>query len=202
MRGFRVCAMVLVAFPLVASLCGCGKEDDQPRPEGQNRSASGDEMAPPPPPPPPPGARNRNGAPHADTEGAVLGNVLASWESGKKEEALKQLLSVRWDGPGVFADVPNMNLSEKDFGALPADERDRIGKELMELTTTLRSLARHANSIGDNAQASGDKQTAKAHYEAVLHLAQAMSSPEHVLLIQQVGKGIAGSAQTRLSAVE
>lgn len=193
--------MVLLAFPLVASLCGCGKENDQPRPEGQNRPASGSEMAPPAPPPPP-GTQNGNSVAQAPAKRIVVSDVLASWESGKKDHAVEQLLSVRWDGPDVFADVPNMNLSEKDFGALPADERDRISEELWQLDSTLLSLARHAWSVGKKAQASGDEQTAKAHYEAVLHLGQAMSDPEHVVVIQRRGKGITIGAQKRLSALE
>ena len=70
MRGFRASVVVWIAFPLVASLCGCGREEYKPWPEGQNGSTSGNE-----------------------TQGVALGDVLASWESGKKEEAVHTLKS-------------------------------------------------------------------------------------------------------------
>lgn len=201
MRGRRVCAMVLLAFPLVASLCGCGQENDQPRPEGQNRSASGKEMAPPAPPPPP-GTQNGNSVPQAPAKRIVVSDVLASWESGKKDEAVEQLLAVRWDGPDVFAGMPLMKLSEGDFRALPADGRKRTLEEIIELIRAFRSLVRHVLATGEHVQASGDKETAKAHYEAVLHLGQAISSPERVLVIQQVGKPLINGSQERLSALK
>ena len=95
-----------------------------------------------------------------------------------------------------------MNLSEEDFGALSRDERTRIKKEVDELPFTLKELGRHSLSVGENAQASGDKQTAKAHYEAVLHLGQTMSSPEHYAVMQQVGKAVVMMAEKRLSALK
>ena len=156
----------------------------------------------PPAPPPPPGAQNGNSVPQAPAERIVLSDVLASWESGKKDEAVEQLLAIRWDGPDVFAGMPLMKLTEKDFGALPADARKRTLEEIIELIGTLRSLARHVLATGENAQASGDKQTAKADYEAVLHVGQAMSSPERVLVIQQLGKAFTTGAQEKLSAVK
>lgn len=198
MRRLRVYAVVLLALPPVASLCGCGEEADPPGPEGRASSASGNQQAAPGAP----GAQNESGVPPAQSGGVALSDVLASWESGKKDVAVKQLLSIRWDEPAVFADMPIMVLSEKDFRSLPRDERTRIQQELIELVGPLRNMARHAWSIGEKAQASGDKQTAKAHYEAVLHLGQALASPERVLLIQQVGKAITIGTQKRSSAVE
>jgi len=98
--------------------------------------------------------------------------------------------------------MPVMSLSEQDFGALPSNERERTQNEAIELTRTLRNLARHALSAGENAQATGDKQTTRAHCEAVLHLGQALSDPERLLLIQLVGKAIVKMAQERLSTVK
>jgi hypothetical protein len=62
-------------------------------------------------------------------------------------------------------------------------------------------LSRHCRSVGENAQASGDKQTAKAHYEAVLHLGEALSSPERVSIMQGTGKALVRMAEEKLSAL-
>ena len=198
MRRFRACAMPLLASVLVASACGCARQEDESPPNSQASSASSDEVAGPSSQ----GKRNGSSVPPAPAKGILFDDVLASWESGKKDEAVEQLLSIRWAGPDVFADMPMMNLSEQGFASLPRDERTRIQKELIELVGTLRALVRHAVAAGDDAQASGDKQTAKAHYQAVLNLGQAVSSPQRTLLIQQVGKTIATVGREKLSALK
>jgi hypothetical protein len=197
-RGLRLYAMLLLVWPLLASLGGCARKEGQSPPEPRTPAAPGDEGSPASTR----GARSGSSTPQARTEGVLFRDVLASWESGRQDEAVKQLLSMRWDQPGVFTDVPMMNLSEKDFTALPANERERTAKEAIELSNTLRNLARHALSTGQQAQASGDKQTAKAHYEAVLHLGQALSTSERLLLIQLVGKALVKTAEERLSAAK
>jgi hypothetical protein len=197
-RRFRALVTVMLVLPLVAWQHGCAKKQDQSQPPAPAASPPADQGSPASP-----GATHReNGTPHARSEGVLLRDVLASWESGKKEQAVAQLLSVRWDQPGVFSDVPTMNLSEQGFAALPPDLRNRTASDATQLTATLRSLAREALSVGEQAQVSGDKQTARVHFEAVLHLGQALSSPERLLLIQLVGKVFVKTAEERLSALK
>ena len=74
MRGFRVYGIVLLVSLLVTSLCGCAKEEDESRPEGQSSAASRDEVSA-----------------EAHAQGVRFNDMLASWESGKKDEAVKRL---------------------------------------------------------------------------------------------------------------
>ena len=97
--------------------------------------------------------------------------------------------------------MPHLNLSEDEFRALSRDERTRKQKEYMELVRTFKNLSRHCRSVAESAQASGDKQTAKAHYEAVLHLGEALSSPERVSIMQGTGKALVRMAEEKLSAL-
>jgi hypothetical protein len=170
MRRLPACAIVLLVSPLVGSWFGCGSS------------------TPPPPASP---------ASHGETSN--LSDILASWNSGKKEIAVEQLLSIRWGDSSAFAEMPNVTLSEKDFMSLSSDEQTRIQKTLWP---ALKHLARYALSTGDNAAPSSDKETAKAHSEAVVHLGEALSSPEHSLLIQLFGKTIVEMATKDKASAE
>ena len=187
MRAFRVYGFLLLASLLAASLCGCAKEGEESGPEGQDSAASTDEVSS-----------------EDDAQGVRFGDMLASWESGRKEDAVEQLLSIRWVEPALFADVPHLSLSEDEFKALSlsGDERTRRQEEYMELVSTFKNLSRHCCSVGENALATGDKETAKAHYEAVLHLGEALSSPKRVSMMQGTGKALMRMAEEKLSALK
>lgn len=185
----RVLPIVLLTSLVVALLCGCTEKEDGSQPQTQTYAPKEDGSQPETQSNPPP------------VEGTLLSDVVASWKSGDKDNAVEQLRSLRWDDPRVFANMPLMSLSEAQFGALSADERARLQKEIAQLAGTVKSLARHANATGEKAQASGDRESAKAYYEAALHLGEALSNPERVLLLQLSGKGIAGGAREKLDTV-
>jgi hypothetical protein len=124
---------------------------------------------------------------------ARLEDVVASWESGNKDEAVRQFLLIRWDEPAAVSGLPVLDLSEEQFASLPADRKISVQDESIRQVTTFKSLARHAITAGDNARASGQTETATAHYEAVRHLGEALSSPARLLIIQQLGKAIVKS---------
>jgi len=173
MRGSRLFLIVLVIATLLVSLIGCFKKDDQSPDE---RSA----------------ARTSAG-------GILLKNVLASWEAGNKDDAVKQFVSITWTDPSVLEDMPILSMSEKQFVALPQDDRTRIQQEALELTRNLRSLVMHVLSIGDDHAASGDTKTAKKHYGAVRDCGHTLSGRERLLIIQRFGKLAAAKASQSAS---
>ena len=204
MRGFRVYSIVFLALSS-AVLYGCGGLPEEVPAASNDGDADSAEMKSPPLAPPSAPASTESPALSGKSTVASPGfsTVLASWSKGNKDGAVQQLLSIRWDEPAIFDDVPHLSLSEDQFRALSLsrDERTRRQKEYMELATTFKNLSRHCFSIGDNARASGDGQTAKAHYEAVLHLGQALSGPNRVSLIQLTGKAIVGAAGEKLAGL-
>jgi len=193
MSGVRASVITLLGVVLVASSCESPKIEDEARSE--NRSSIGS-------------AENNSEAPSKPigtqtlTEAVRFADVLTLWDSGKKDDAVKQLVLIHWDAPEVFANLPVLNISEDRFMSLPGDERTSLQGESLKLVPTLKAIARHALSVGDNMQASGDKETAKANYQAVCKFGEALSSSEHLKMIQMIGKGVAGSGQDKLSAVE
>ncbi|MCX7424482.1 MAG: hypothetical protein NTW96_02425 [Planctomycetia bacterium] len=191
--GIRLFVVALLGTPLTASFCGCAKPEVEARPQQQTSVGS---------------TANRQEAPAQPAESQAPGksipftNVLAAWESGAKDDAVKQFVSIQWNDRAVFAGVPALNVSEDGFKSLDAPARTQMLNECIKLASALRAIARHALAAGDQALASGDKPTAKIHYEAVRHFGEALTSPERVLVIQQLGKGIVGSAQEKESGLK
>lgn len=205
MRGRTLEIVVFLVLPLVASLVGCGGSSEEVVATSSGNANLTEMRSSAPSPPPPPSAPSSAESPatsgKARVESAAIGTVLASWNNGEKDDAVEQLLSTRWDDPGVFDDVPHLNLSEDEFRALSRDERTGKQKEYIELVSAFKNLSRHCFSVGENAQASGDRQMAKAHYEAVLHLGEALSSPERVSIMQGTGMTLMRMAAEKLSAL-
>lgn len=193
MRTLRASTVSLLWVILVASLYGCSRVEDETTPNGQASagSASSSQEAP-----------SEQVESQAPTESVRLTDVLALWESGKKDDAAKQLALIHWDASDVFSDLPVLNLSEDRFMSFSRSERTSMQEESLQLTRTLRAISRHVLAAGDNWQASGDNEAAKASYQAVQHFGEALSNPERLQVIQMIGKGIANSAQEKATAME
>lgn len=127
-----------------------------------------------------------------------FGEVLVSWNAGKQDDAVAQFLSLAWDNSAVLSGIPALSISEEQFASLPEDQRNQITKHAQELVDTLSGLVKKVIAIGQNLAASGDTQGAETHYRAVQQCGQALSAPEHIFLIQAVGRAIAQVAQEEL----
>jgi hypothetical protein len=141
-------------------------------------------------------------APDSRDDPPRLDDVLALWESGKKDDAVKQLRSIRWDEPAVCAHTPLMNLSESEFISLPHEDRVLVQKEAIEFVGTARGLQRHAFLLAEQAQRSGDRQTAKEYYESVRKLGDALLSPDRLIVLQSLGKALVKMAEAKLAGFD
>ncbi len=139
----------------------------------------------------------------SSTEGTLFKDVLALWEAEKKDEAVRQFLSIQWDNPSVFQGIEVLDVSEQEFRLLPQDERKRISKESHTLSIKMRKLMFYVSSIGDKHASSGDIQTAKEHFEAIRLYGEAFSQTESFdENIRGIGIAILAYGQKKLSEIE
>ena len=82
LRRLQACTIAFLGATLVTSWCGCSKIEDETRLENQTstRSAEPKQVAP-----------TEKAESQATTKIVRLADVLALWESGKKDDAAKQL---------------------------------------------------------------------------------------------------------------
>ena len=99
-----------------------------------------------------------------------MNDVLALWETGQKDEAVKQFLSIQWDNPSVFEKMDVLTMTEKAYLALPRDEMEPVMKEAMNMTKKLRELMFGVVAKAEELAASGNIEAAKGtcHGGAVL----------------------------------
>lgn len=176
MRKRRLWSIVPVVIVLLL-LSGCSKKEDKPQTEDNLYPEPGSKIS---------------------SDVWPVNELLALWNVNKKDEAVKEFLSIQWDDPSVFQGADLLNLSEKEFVSLPTSERTRIKQDAFKLERTLRVLGKHVLSTGEKFAASGDTDMANAHFEAVLRYGRALSKPERLAIIQLSGKAMVKAAQSKL----
>jgi hypothetical protein len=195
MRRFYVSTCLSLALAMFPLSLGCGtsvqQDDSNDRPVTAAASAGSVKTS-----------ESTTGALHIDKSKGVPNDVLSAWETGDKDRAVELLLSIPWDEPTRFSDRPLLSMTEQEFSSLSRSERNRHVEEAIKLVSRLKGLARHAIALGDKARSSGDKQRAKVYYEAVLHLGEAISNPDKLLILQQLGRGLVSIANEQLSTLD
>lgn len=133
---------------------------------------------------------------------AFFNHVLSAWEKGDKEGATARFLKVNWDEPAALEDMSILHTTKQQFDALSYDKQVHIMEDAKELSANMRKIGMHILTAGDDALSSGDKQSAKAHYEAVLKCSQAVLSEDRFELFLLTAKGLNKVASDKLLAVE
>ena len=136
------------------------------------------------------------------TEGTLFKDVLALWEAEKKDEAVKQFLSIQWDNPSVFQGIETLNMTEQELGSLPLDEVKPIAGEALNLSRKMRNLVFYVVETGDKHISSGDIKAAKDHFEAIRLFGEALLQSDRIELIKLVSKAILALGQKKLSEIE
>jgi hypothetical protein len=131
-----------------------------------------------------------------------LSHVLSAWQIGDKKGATARFLQINWDEPAALEDVSILHTTKQQFDALSYDKQVRFMEDAKELSANMRKIGMHILTAGDDALSSGDKQSAKAHYEAVLKFSQAVLSEDRFELFLLTAKGLNKAADNKLSAVE
>ena len=197
MKHFRLLSIVCVIVCL-ALLSGCSKKEDdssaEPDADTELSAQAPTESIKESP--------KEESTTMPSSEGALFKDVLALWEAEKKDEAVKQFLSVQWSDPSVFQGIEALNTTEQELRLLPQDEVKLIVGEVHELTKKLRNLMFYVVSIGDKHAASGDIKMAKEHFEAVRLYGEALCQPEGLEIMRLIGKAILAHGQKKLSEIE
>ena len=149
------------------------------------------------------GCTSKEDEPQEESDDAVFFNhVLSAWEKGDKEGATARFLQINWDESAALAGVSILHTSKQQFDAFSYNKQARLMQDAKDLSANMRKIGMHILTTGDDALSSGDKQTAKAHYEAVLKCSQAVLSEDRFELFLLTAKGLNKVASDKLSAAE
>ena len=128
------------------------------------------------------------GAVQSNAEGIAVSSMLELWETGQKGDAVKQFLSVKWNDPSVYREIPILTMSDKQWRSLPRDEQVRAAKDAQKQTIRLFKIVKDVVSNGKALASSGDAEMAKKHFEAVRHCGEALSHSKLLITVRDYGK--------------
>ena len=149
------------------------------------------------------GCTGKEDEPQEKNDNVVFFNhVISAWQTGDKEGTTTRFLKVNWDEPAALEDVSILHTTKQQFDALSYGKQVRLMEDAKELSANMRKIGLHILTAGDNALSSGDKESAKAHYEAVLKCSQAVLSKDRFELFLLTAEGLNKAANDKLSAVE
>ena len=212
--------MTLLTLTVLLSAPGCGKKDSQEEPP----QTKPQEVAPivaeerpdvSPVPEEPPVVEAETGSPEAlpvveaeadSPEGPTvtamyLGEVLVSWNTGKKDEAVRKFVALAWDDPAVLRGIPALAMPEAQLASLPEAQSNTIVQHAEELAGTLGNLVKEVSAAGDDLAALGDTEAARAHFVALRQSGEVLKAPNHLLIMQVLGEAMATFAQEKLDGM-
>ncbi len=161
-------------------LAGCGKKE----------SASGSSA--------PPKKQESEAAPAG---AAVAQPALTAWQQGDKSTAVSSFLEADWSARPLFASGSTLNLSEDQFKALPAADRQAKSGEMMSQLDSVKKLAAAVAQAGREAASKGDTPQARKCFASLKQCGTALDSPDRLRIVQLVGQAFKKMADTELAKV-
>lgn len=128
-----------------------------------------------------------------------LPSVLAAWQQGDKPAATRGFVETDWKARPVFAPGTAAALTEAQFQALAAPDRDAKLKEVLVQVQLLRELAAAVMKAGEDAAAKNDTAEARKCFTAVKEYGAAIKGAGSVEILTLVGRAIKNVADKGLA---
>lgn len=116
--------------------------------------------------------------------------VLTRWEQGDTAGAVRQFLETDWSTKRLFTPGSAMNLSELQFKALSAVERESRSAETQSRLSALRKLAGAVAQAGREAAEKQHLALARKHFAALEQCGSALDTPDSMLIVQLGGRAL------------
>jgi hypothetical protein len=101
----------------------------------------------------------------------------------------------------LFASDSTLSLSEDQFKALSAGERQSRGTELTAQVEAFRRLASAVAEAGRDAAAKGDTAQARKYFTSLQQCGTALESSNCLAIVQLVGKAVRKMGETEMAKV-
>ncbi len=136
------------------------------------------------------GDSDQNVNPPVGSPPTAVEAMLTACEQGDSSGAIKQFLETDWNARPLFSPGSAMSLSEDQFKALPATQREAESAEVQARLATLRKLAGAVAQAGREAAVRKDAALARKHFAAIGQFGSALDEPNSLLLVQLVGQAL------------
>jgi hypothetical protein len=140
----------------------------------------------------PPGSTASTNAPAAQP-------AIAAWQQGDTAAAVSSFVQTDWTQWPLFASDSTLSLSEDQFKALSAAERESRSAELTSQVDAFRRLASAVAEAGRDDAAKGDAAKARKYFASLQLCGTALSGSNCLAIIQLVGKAVKKMGDTEMA---
>jgi hypothetical protein len=137
----------------------------------------------------------------AASSSPVAQPALTAWQQGDKAAAVSSFLAADWTARPLFAADSPLSLTESQFAALSAADRQAKSSVLTAQLDSFKQLAAAVRQAGTDAASKGDAAQARKCFTALKQCGTALSGPDCLSLVQLVGQGLIKRADTELAKI-
>lgn len=147
----------------------------------------------------PPGSATGTSAESHDQ--TVLEQGMTLWTAGKRDEAVGKFMSVDWTAGRVFSTGSILDYSESQFVSLPAETREKLGKQMVADLNALKAICSRANELGQAAQSENDKTQARKYFVQVQRCGDTLDQQDRTQLVRLVGQALKRLSANKLAGL-
>ena len=130
---------------------------------------------------------------------APIPSVLTAWQKGDQPAAISVFVETDWTARPLFASGSNLGLTEAQFKALSAAEREIRFTEIVPHTSALKTLARAVMMAGREAVAQKDLVLARKHFVSLKQCGEALDTPGTLTVVKFIGQAMKKMADVELT---
>ena len=127
--------------------------------------------------------------------------ALTAWQQGDKAAAVSSFLAADWSARPLFAADSPLSLTESQFAALSAADRQAKSSVVTAQLDSFKQLAAAVRQAGSDDTSKGDAAQARKCFTALKQCGTALASPDCLSLVQLVGQGLIKRADTELAKI-
>ncbi len=117
--------------------------------------------------------------------------ILATFQGGDKTAAVQAFIDSDWNESPAFRDSSPLCSKESDFASTTNENRERLMKDLLSQSNSIRMLAKMATEKCKSG--SDPKQTQRCNTK-LIYLGEQLNRPDGLQVVQLIGKAIQQSA--------
>jgi hypothetical protein len=138
--------------------------------------------------------------PVVSTKAPVAQPAMTAWQQGDTAAAISNFVQTDWTQRPLFASDSTLSLTEDQFKALSAAERESRATELTRVDA-FRQLAKAVAEAGRDAAAKGDTTQARKYFASLQQCGTALGDSNCLAIVQLVGKAVKKIGDTEMAKV-
>ena len=127
--------------------------------------------------------------------------AMTAWQQGDTNAAVGYFVAADWSARPLFPASSPLSLSEHQFMALPAADRQAKAQDIDQQLDLLKRLLAAVTQAGRDAAAKQDAFTARKYFTSLKQCGEALDNPESSAIVKLVGQRLKKNADNELATL-